>query len=78
MPLTALSVHEVVRATPRTRYLRIDIGPTAFAYTAGQAVMVGLHGSPLRKPYSIASAPSETARTKAQRVPNHHQTARSS
>ena len=25
--------------------------------------MVGLHGSPLRKPYSIASAPSETART---------------
>ena len=25
--------------------------------------MVGLHGSPSRKPYSIASAPSETART---------------
>jgi len=63
VPLTELSVHEVIRATPRTRYLRIDTGSTEFAYTAGQAVMVGLHGSPLRKPYSIASAPSETART---------------
>lgn len=34
-----------------------------FTFTAGQAVMVGLHGSPLRKPYSIASAPWEVAKT---------------
>ena len=31
-----------------------------FTLPAGQAVMAGLHGSPLRKPYSIASAPAET------------------
>ncbi len=63
MPLTTLSVHDVTRATPRTRLLRIATRGSGFAYRAGQAVMVGLHGSPLRKPYSIASAPSETART---------------
>jgi len=63
VPLTTLPVHDVIRATPRTRHLRIDTGATGFAYRAGQAVMVGLHGSPLRKPYSIASAPSETSRT---------------
>ena len=63
MPLTTLSVHDVIRATPRTRLLRIDARASGFVYHAGQAVMVGLHGSPLRKPYSIASAPSETART---------------
>jgi ferredoxin-NADP reductase len=63
VPLTTLSVQDVIRATPRTRHLRIDTGGSAFSYRAGQAVMVGLHGSPLRKPYSIASAPSETFRT---------------
>lgn len=60
---TAFTVREVVHATPRTRIIRLDAGPSPFAFTAGQAVMVGLHGSPLRKPYSIASAPWEVART---------------
>jgi ferredoxin-NADP reductase len=63
VPLTTLSVHDVIRATPRTRLLRIETQASPFRYHAGQAVMVGLHGSPLRKPYSIASAPSETVRT---------------
>lgn len=62
MPVTTLRVHEVRRATPRTRTLRLDTQPGGFAYAAGQAVMAGLHQSPLRKPYSIASAPVETAR----------------
>lgn len=60
--LTTLRVHDVVRATPRTRLLRLDLGPRGFAFRAGQAVMAGLHGSPLRKPYSIASAPAEAIR----------------
>ncbi len=60
---TAFTVREVVLATPRTRILRLDAGSSPFAFTAGQAVMVGLHGSPLRKPYSIASAPWEVTRT---------------
>lgn len=62
MPLTTLLVRDVRRATPRTRLLRLDTSGSGFAYAAGQAVMAGLHGSPLRKPYSIASAPVETKR----------------
>lgn len=60
---TAFSVREVVHATPRTRIIRLDAGAQPFEFRAGQAVMVGLHGSPLRKPYSIASAPWEVVRT---------------
>lgn len=63
MPPTAFTVREVVHATPRTRVIRLDAGHLAFPFAAGQAVMVGLHGSALRKPYSIASAPWEVART---------------
>src|SRR5690606_38327938 len=59
---TTLRVREVVRATPRTRVLRLDLDGSDFGFSAGQAVMAGLHGSPLRKPYSIASAPFEAAR----------------
>lgn len=62
MDLTTLGVREVVRETPRTRVLRLDLDGAAYTFTAGQAVMAGLHGSPLRKPYSIASAPFEAAR----------------
>jgi glycine betaine catabolism B len=60
--VTTLRVRNVVRATPRTRLLRLDLGLQGFAFRAGQAVMAGLHGSPLRKPYSIASAPGEAIR----------------
>lgn len=62
MPVTTLLVRDVRRATPRTRLLRLDTAAAGFTYSAGQAVMAGLHGSPLRKPYSIASAPVETER----------------
>lgn len=60
--ITTLTVREIVHATPRTRLLRLDLGPEGFPFRAGQAVMAGLHGSPLRKPYSIASAPREALR----------------
>jgi CDP-4-dehydro-6-deoxyglucose reductase, E3 len=53
----------VTHATPRTRIISLDLCDAAFAFTAGQAVMLGLHGSPLRKPYSIASAPWELSNT---------------
>jgi NAD(P)H-flavin reductase len=59
---STLLVREVRRATPRTRMLRLDVGASGFRFAAGQAVMAGLHGSPLRKPYSIASAPIEAER----------------
>ncbi|MCC7034703.1 MAG: hypothetical protein IT179_17915 [Acidobacteria bacterium] len=60
--ITTLTVRAIVRATPRTRLLRLGLGTHGFHFRAGQAVMAGLHGSPLRKPYSIASAPREAAR----------------
>ena len=50
-------------ATPRARGISLDLGDQAYVFSAGQAVMVGLNGSPLRKPYSIASAPWEVAKT---------------
>src|SRR5262245_15136562 len=51
--------------TPRTRVIRLELGRSAFAFAAGQAVMAGLHGSLLRRPYSIASAPIEATRAGA-------------
>jgi NAD(P)H-flavin reductase len=56
-------VRSVIRATPRTRLINLDLSAAAFTFAAGQAVMVGLHASPLRKPYSVASAPWEVEKT---------------
>jgi ferredoxin-NADP reductase len=63
VPLISVAVRHVSRATPRTRYIHLEFADREFAFVAGQAVMVGLHGSPLRKPYSIASAPWEVTKT---------------
>lgn len=63
MNAIAVSVRHVSHSTPRTRLINLDLSQAPFAFHAGQAVMVGLHGSPLRKPYSIASAPWEFDKT---------------
>ena len=63
MGLLTVAVRHVANATPRTRIIGLDLGDTPFPFSAGQAVMVGLHDSPLRKPYSIASAPWEFGKT---------------
>lgn len=63
MAVITVSVREVLKATPRSRLINLDFAETPFSFRAGQAVMVGLHDSPLRKPYSIASAPWELARS---------------
>lgn len=63
MAVRTFPVRAIVSATPRTRIISLDLLGQSFSFQAGQAVMVGLHGSPLRKPYSIASAPIEIART---------------
>jgi ferredoxin-NADP reductase len=57
-----LPIREVLPATPRARILRLDRRGHAFDYAAGQAVIVGTHGQPKRRPYSIASAPEDTRR----------------
>lgn len=56
-------VRQVISATPRTRIISLDLHDVTFLFKAGQALMVGLSGSQLRKPYSIASAPWELAKT---------------
>jgi CDP-4-dehydro-6-deoxyglucose reductase len=63
VPSITVPVRLVTGATPRTRIISLDLHDTDFSYAAGQAVMLGLHGSQLRKPYSIASAPWELSKT---------------
>ena len=63
MRVISVPVRHVDRATPRTRIINLDLNNADLSFAAGQAVMVGLHGSPLRKPYSIASAPWELSKT---------------
>jgi ferredoxin-NADP reductase len=55
-------IREVVRATPRARIVRLDLGHHRFPYAAGQAVQIATHGAPTRKPYSIAAAPEDAVR----------------
>jgi ferredoxin-NADP reductase len=57
-----LPIRTVVAATPRTRILRLDLKDTPFVFRAGQAALIGLHGQPQRRPYSIASSPEDAMR----------------
>jgi NAD(P)H-flavin reductase len=45
--------------------VRIALGPEPFPFTAGQAVIVGVHGTTVRRPYSIACSPQQAARANA-------------
>ena len=50
------------RETPSTRTIRVALDGRNFPYAAGQAAWVGLAPDDELTPYSIASAPEETAR----------------
>ena len=63
MSVITVPVRHIAPATPRTRVISLDFSSTPFLFSAGQAVGLGLHRSPLRKPYSIASAPWEFNKT---------------
>jgi ferredoxin-NADP reductase len=58
----------VAHATPRTRIINLDLNAITLPFRAGQALMIGLQDSPLRKPYSIASAPWEVEKTGVMQV----------
>jgi NAD(P)H-flavin reductase len=60
--LPTFRISSVRRATPSTRIVRVDLAGARFGYTAGQAATLGVPGLPGSVPYSIASAPAETAR----------------
>jgi ferredoxin-NADP reductase len=54
-----LPIRDLIAATPRARIVRLALDDHDFPFAAGQAVMIGNHGSETRKPYSIASAPED-------------------
>jgi ferredoxin-NADP reductase len=58
-----LPVRSVNPATPTTRVVRLDLEAERFPFEAGQAALIGLAERNERVPYSIASAPGETAQT---------------
>ena len=68
LPTISVPIRHVTNATPRTRILSLDLDNQSLPFTAGQAVMIGLHNSALRKPYSIASAPWEVSKTGVMQV----------
>ena len=49
------------RATPSTRIVRLAVPDRGFAYRAGQWARLGPDGAAVLSPYSIASAPEDTA-----------------
>jgi ferredoxin-NADP reductase len=54
-------IREATPATPRAHIIKLDLQGHAFPYLAGQAAYLQPHGADRRRPYSIASAPEETA-----------------
>ncbi len=61
--MLTLTVRESVAATPRANIVRLDLGRQSFSYHAGQAAYLTPRGELRRRPYSIASAPEQTAET---------------
>lgn len=56
-----LRVAEIRRATPQTRILRLTLAEP-FAYEPGQSALIGVHGQPDRRHYSLATPPEAAAR----------------
>lgn len=60
--ISAATVTSVRRATPATRVVRVRPHHESFTYRAGQVAELGPAGDARMAPYSIASAPEDTAR----------------
>ncbi len=63
--MLTLPIRLVRPATPRAQIVQLDLGDYAFAFTAGQAVLVANHGAEPRRPFSICCAPEDTRRDRA-------------
>jgi Na+-transporting NADH:ubiquinone oxidoreductase subunit F len=59
--MLTLPIHDAEPATPRAHIIRLDLQGQPFKYRAGQAAYIQPAGADKRRPYSIASAPEETA-----------------
>jgi NAD(P)H-flavin reductase len=53
----------ITPVTPRSRLLQVDLRDNLFPFRAGQAVLIGMHGRPERRPYSIACSPERASET---------------
>jgi ferredoxin-NADP reductase len=53
----------VAQATPRSRLLVADFRDKPFDFLPGHAVLIGAHGQPTRRPYSIACSPERAFET---------------
>jgi len=63
VPLVTAPLTHVIAVTPRSRLIRLDVRAVAFEFQPGQAVKVGAHGQPERRPYSVACSPEQAADT---------------
>jgi ferredoxin-NADP reductase len=59
--MLTLPIRNTEPATPRAHIIRLDLQGQPFTYRAGQAAYLQPAGADKRRPYSIASAPEETA-----------------
>jgi glycine betaine catabolism B len=64
VPLVTVPLVDVAPATPRSRLVVVDLLGSAFNFTPGQAVLIGAHGQPERRPYSIACSPERLSETR--------------
>jgi NAD(P)H-flavin reductase len=62
-PIVTLPLVDVAAATPRSRLVALDIRSIELTFLPGQAVILGDHGQPERRPYSIASSPERASET---------------
>ena len=59
--MLTLPIRESIAETSRAQIIRLDLQGQPFAYHAGQAAYLQPDGETKRRPYSIASAPEQTA-----------------
>lgn len=59
VPAVALLVRQFRKISNRSRMLTLELGGTPFRFEAGQAALLGRPDQPVRKPYSMASAPED-------------------
>ncbi|HUF23839.1 MAG TPA: FAD-dependent oxidoreductase [Vicinamibacterales bacterium] len=58
--ILTLPVAEIRRATPQSRILRLALA-APFQYEPGQSALIGIHGQPDRRHYSLATPPEVAA-----------------
>jgi NAD(P)H-flavin reductase len=61
--MITVPVRQITHANPTNPPSESRSARCSIPFAAGQAVMIGLSGSPLRKPYSIGSAPWEVTKS---------------